>query len=257
MGILNVTDDSFYANSRTSSQQIVDKAGQMLEDGATILDIGGQSTRPGAPEVAETIEIERTIESISKIKSAFPTSNISIDTYKGSVAKLAIDAGACMINDISAGKIDPEIIQVAAKQKVPYVLMHMQGKPATMQKKPSYKNVVQEVFDFLSFESHALLKSGLVDVILDPGFGFGKTTDQNYQLINSLDHLSKIGFPVLAGVSRKSMIWKVLESSPEDALFGTIAAQTVALLKKVAILRVHDVKAASDSIKIINQLGNI
>ena len=253
MGIINCTPDSFVASSRSVYiEETVEKAGKMIEDGATIIDLGGMSTRPGAVAVDESEEIERLIPSVKEIRKAFPDIFISIDTYRSGVAMEAIQHGADIINDISAGSFDPEIIQVAAKYQVPYVLMHMQGEPSTMQHNPVYSDVVHDIMHWLSVKINEIKSAGVHDIIIDPGFGFGKLLQHNYQLLHSLSLMHEtFQLPVLAGVSRKRMICELLKVKPEQALNGTVVAQTIALLNGASILRVHDVKEAVEAIQIV------
>ena len=256
MGILNVTPDSFYSGSRVSETDgVLRRAEKMLEDGATFLDVGGMSSRPGAELVTEEEELKRVLPAIEAIHSRFPEALISIDTVWASVARKAVEAGACMVNDISAGRLDPKLYETVADLQVPYVLMHMQGTPRDMQRDPQYENVVEEVMDFLTMELGKLRELGVHDVILDPGFGFGKTVAHNYTLLRELSGLQILEAPLLVGISRKSMITRVLEVSPEEALNGTTALHMVALQEGARILRVHDVKEASEVIRIFSQLG--
>lgn len=251
MGIINLTPDSFFAGSR---QQGVDAAlataEKMLNEGASILDLGGMSSRPGAEVISIDEELQRVIAPIERIKKEFPEAIISIDTVHSAVAQQAVAAGAAMVNDISAGSIDPAMYPMVAGLQVPYVLMHMQGTPKTMQQAPDYEDVVQEVLDFLIAEVHKLRSYGLHDVIVDPGFGFGKTLEQNYQLLAKMHVFQILEVPILAGVSRKSMLYKLLETNAEGALNATTAAHVIALQQGARLLRVHDVKAACDAIKV-------
>jgi dihydropteroate synthase len=258
MGIINITDDSFYANSRSRSlQHVVTRAGEMLEAGAAMLDLGAQSTRPGAEEVGAAEEQERLLPVIHALVNHYPKAVLSIDTYHASVAEKCILAGAAVINDVSAGDMDPDMIPVAAALKVPFIAMHMQGTPSDMQKKPHYEDVVQEVLDYFIYKTDACRRAGIADVIIDPGFGFGKTLAHNYQLLNRLELLHLAGAPILAGVSRKSMIYRLLGGTPADALNGTTVIHTVALQKGASILRVHDVKEAMEAVRIVSFLQNV
>lgn len=250
MAILNITPDSFYqteelAHISESPQAAIDLAARFIEQGAHILDIGGMSSKPGAELISASEELDRVIPVIEALFKAFPTTPISIDTVHSSVCQAAAKAGAGILNDISAGKFDDNLIPIAAKYGMPYILMHMQGKPQEMQEKPSYENVVTSVFDFFSSNSSLCLKAGIKDLILDPGFGFGKTIDHNYKLLGSLSVFETLGFPILAGVSRKSMIWKVLNVEPDQALHGTGVLHTLALIQGALLLRVHDPKEAT------------
>lgn len=256
MGILNLTPDSFFDGGRLNSEaDILRQAEKMLADGAVILDFGAASSRPGAEPVPEALEMQRLLPAINAVRQRFPEAILSVDTWRANVAQAALDAGASMVNDISAGRFDPEMYQTIARAACPYVLMHMQGSPQTMQIAPKYEDVVQEVLDFFIAEIGKLRALGIVDIVLDPGFGFGKTVAQNYSLLGSLDLFSTVtGLPVLAGVSRKSMICKVLNVNPKDALNGTTALHMVALQNGARLLRVHDVREAVEVIKLWEQL---
>lgn len=251
MGILNVTPDSFHDGGRyTEIQDAVKQAEKMLIAGASIIDIGGQSTRPGAEDVGEQEELNRTIPIIQALVKQFSDIIISIDTYRATVAKAAINAGASIINDVSAGEDDVDMFNTVATLQVPYIIMHKQGNPQTMQQNPEYIDVVKEVVDYFITKTTQLKNLGVHDVIIDPGFGFGKTVEHNYSLLKHLGAFSIFDVPVLAGVSRKSMINKVLGTKPENALNGTTAVNTMALLNGAKILRVHDVKEAIQAIKL-------
>ncbi|MFT4533578.1 MAG: dihydropteroate synthase [Saprospiraceae bacterium] len=253
MGILNVTPDSFYDGGKHNS--IADslvKVEQMIADGATIIDIGGMSSRPGAEIISLEEELSRVLPVIKLIVKKYPNQVLSIDTVHGVVAKAAIDAGVCMINDISAASIDSSIIQVAMDEKVPYVLMHMQGKPADMQESPTYENVVMDVLSFLKEKVYKLRNMGMIDIIIDPGFGFGKNIKQNYQLLRKMSVFRILDCPIIVGLSRKSMIYRTLDVAPEESLNGTTALHMVALQNGAKILRVHDVKEASQAIKLFS-----
>lgn len=250
MGILNVTPDSFHAASRVGTDDALRGAELMLNDGATILDIGGASSRPGAEPVSPDNELLRVLPAIRAIHDRFPEALISIDTYHAKVAKEAVQHGAGMVNDIGAGLVDEAMLSTVATLTVPYVAMHMQGKPVSMQDDPRYGDVVQEVVHFLSERLNAALAEGIADVIIDPGFGFGKTTTQNYALLNGLAQITALGAPVMVGISRKRMINEILGISSRDALNGTTVLNTLALQKGAAILRVHDVKEAVQVLKL-------
>jgi dihydropteroate synthase len=255
MGILNITPDSFYDGGHYVS--IVDQLKQidrMISEGALIIDIGAISTRPGAIPVSEEEEINRLIPSLNAITGHFSEIVISIDTYRSAVAQAAIDHGAMMINDIYGGRFDGKMFDLVAKQNIPYVLMHMQGTPDNMQINPHYKDVVGEVHVFFRSQIN-LIPSTFNQVILDPGFGFGKTVENNYLLLQQFDSFHSFGVPLLAGLSRKSMINRVLQIKPHDALNGTSVLNTIALLKGANILRVHDVKEAVEAIRLIEALG--
>ncbi|MEO9530998.1 MAG: dihydropteroate synthase [Crocinitomicaceae bacterium] len=249
MGILNITEDSFYAESRLNeANEIVEKASKMLHEGAGILDIGAYSSRPGAKDVPVEIEKVNAVKAIRAILELHPEAILSVDTFRSEVAAAAIDAGALMINDISGGIQDPAIFNLAAEKTVPLVLMHMKGTPQNMQNNCNYENLIKEVIYFLQQQINAARKAGVNDIIVDPGFGFSKDLDQNYTLLKELERFSLLEAPLLAGLSRKSMIYKKLGSSPGEALNGTSVLNTVALNKGAAILRVHDVKAANEAI---------
>lgn len=257
MGILNQTPDSFYDGGRYSdSAAVLKRVEQMLDQGASFIDVGGYSSRPGAAEVSVQEEISRVIPTIEAISKTFPQAIISIDTFRSAVAQKAIDAGAALINDISGGDQDPEMYEIAARNQVPYILMHMRGTPQTMSQQTDYANVVMEVAQDLSKKIKQIRTLGVNDLIVDPGFGFAKTLEQNYALLNKLDHLKLLQTPILVGLSRKSMIYKLLETDPENALNGTSAANTIALLKGASILRVHDVAPAMEVVRIVDALKN-
>jgi dihydropteroate synthase len=251
MGILNATPDSFHASSRVDLEGALRLAERMLEEGAAILDIGGASSRPGAAEVSEVEELKRVLPVIDAVHRRFPEALISIDTYRSTVAKQAVAAGAMMVNDISAGLLNESMLRTVAALGVPYIAMHMQGMPATMQADPRYTDVAAEVTRFLSERLHACHAAGIADVILDPGFGFGKTTAHNYTLLRELPRILALGAPVLVGLSRKRMINEVLGTAPEDALNGTTVLNTVALSKGASILRVHDVREAVQAVMLV------
>ncbi|MDB5195762.1 MAG: dihydropteroate synthase [Flaviaesturariibacter sp.] len=251
MGIINATPDSFYEASRIKqSEEVIRKAEQMLLDGATLLDVGGQSTRPGSQRVSEEEELQRVIPAVETIAKNFPLALISIDTFYAKVARYAVEAGAALVNDVSAGSIDAELIPAVAQLGVPYVLMHMQGDPQTMQTAPHYDNVVLEVYDTLNFKLAELHAAGINDIIIDPGFGFGKTIDHNFTLLSHLTYVQQLGKPVLVGISRKGTIYKTLDITAEEALNGTTALNTIALMNGAQILRVHDVKEARQAIQL-------
>lgn len=253
MGIINITDDSFYAGSRTRAlHQVVERAGALLEQGAVFLDIGAQSTRPGAVTVGAAEEAERLLPAIHAILHHYPEALLSIDTFYAAVAEKCIHAGAAIINDISAGEMDAAMLPTAASLQVPYIAMHMQGTPATMQQNPQYEDVTEEVLDYFIRKVQQCREAGINDVIIDPGFGFGKTLAHNHILLQQLEALHLAGAPILAGVSRKSMIYKLLGNTPADALNGTTVLHTMALLKGAAILRAHDVKEALECVRIVS-----
>lgn len=249
MGILNVTPDSFYPGSRIKNEDsLLERAGEMIADGAVILDIGGQSTRPNSERISEADELRRVIPAIEKIHRQFPEQLISVDTFYASVAREAVAAGACIVNDVSAGTLDKNLLPAVADLGVPYVLMHMQGDPQTMQRQPQYKNVSLEVFDALSFQLKELQQAGINDIIIDPGFGFGKTIAHNFQLLRELSFFQQLKKPLLVGLSRKGTVYKTLGTTSEKALNGTTVLHTMALLNGATILRVHDVREAREAI---------
>ena len=250
MGILNITPDSFYAKSRVNNlNSLVENARKMINEGAKIIDIGGYSSRPGADDVTELEELKRVIPAIQKLTKEIPDIVISIDTFRSKVAQQSLEAGACIINDISGGQADEEIFKIAAKHKAPYIIMHMKGTPQTMQSFTTYKDLLIDINKFFAQQIKKALSAGVTDIIIDPGFGFSKTMDQNYELLDNLEMMQLLKLPVLVGVSRKSMIYKKLGISAEDSLEGTIALNTIAIKKGAAILRVHDVKEAIEVIE--------
>lgn len=251
MGIVNITPDSFYAESRTTEGNLLSIVEKMLAEGMEIVDIGGYSSRPGAINITIEEEINRIIPAIKTIKNTYPTLLISLDTFRSEVAEQGILAGADIINDISGFSIDPKMVDVVAKYKVPYILMHMRGTPETMQSLTDYVCIFNEMIAYFSEKIDILQKAGVKDIIIDPGFGFSKTIDQNYYLLDHLDDFLILGKPLLAGLSRKSMIYKRMNTNPEDekTLDGTIALNKIALQKGASILRVHDVKEAVALIK--------
>ncbi len=252
MGIINATPDSFFEDSRKIQvEDAVEKAAQMIKEGATILDIGGQSTKPGSDTVTEDAEMDRVLPVIKAIANAFPDVYISIDTYYAAVAKAAVEAGACIVNDISGGLFDTEMIPTVASLNVPYICMHMQGTPKTMQLNPVYENVTNEVLDFFIERIAVCIEAGIKDVIVDVGFGFGKTIEHNFQLLNTLEVFKMLDKPLLAGVSRKGMVYKTLGITAAEALNGTTVLNTIALQKGATILRVHDVKEAKEAIDLL------
>ena len=252
MGILNITNDSFYDGGRyLTEEKIIQQCGKMLKAGAKIIDLGACSSRPGSIPISAEKEIEKLLPIISKIKKEFPKIIISIDTFRSIVAEKCILQGADIINDIYSGQFDNKMFDVIAKYNIPYIIMHMQGKPENMQSNPKYNNVTKEVFMFFKEKIELLKNKGIHNIIIDPGFGFGKTIRHNYELLNNLHVFNKLKKPILVGVSRKSMIYNILNSNAKNALNGTSVIHTLALLKKINILRVHDVKEAMECIKII------
>lgn len=251
MGILNLTTDSFYKGYLEQSMQaIVDVAGKMIKDGATIVDIGGQSTRPGSERVGDSEERDRVLPAIESIRKNFPEAIISVDTYHASVAWAAVEVGAHIVNDVSAGSLDDDMISTVVDLGVPYICMHMQGTPQDMQQNPSYENVTVEVLDFLLRKIAECRALGVKDIIIDPGFGFGKTTQHNYELLKNLESFKIAETPILVGVSRKGMVYKTIGRTATEALAGTSALHMMALQNGANILRVHDVAEAVDCIKI-------
>jgi dihydropteroate synthase len=255
MGILNLTPDSFYDGGRFTGidRQLV-QVEKMLLDGASIIDLGAVSTRPGAEEVCQTGEMERLLPAIRAIRLRFPECILSVDTFRPLVARAMVGYGADMINDIYAGRFEEGMFETIASLDVPYVMMHMKGDPGTMQVNPHYSDVVAEVIYFFEQQTARARMSGVNQVIVDPGFGFGKSDEHNYRLLSALDMFRSLGYPVMAGLSRKSMINRVLKTKPEEALNGTTVLNTIALLKGADILRVHDVKEAVETIKLVSLL---
>ncbi|WP_068595576.1 dihydropteroate synthase [Vaginella massiliensis] len=251
MGIINTTPDSFYdGGSSETLDLILKKAEKFLSEGATFLDIGGYSTKPGAENVSEDLELQRTVPVVEAIVKRFPEALLSVDTFRSKVARKTIEAGAHLINDVSGGSLDNQMFSTIADLQVPYVLMHMQGTPQTMQNDPKYQDVTLEVNQFLLEKAKQLQQMKVSDIILDPGFGFAKTLDHNYELFNKLELIGFGEFPVLVGISRKSMLYKLLNTTPKEVLAGTSALNLLALQKGAKILRVHDVKEAQQMIKI-------
>ncbi len=257
MGILNLTPDSFFEGSRvpTDKKSVLMEAEKKIKEGADFLDLGGYSTRPGAAEISIEEEITRVIPAISEIKKNFPNTLLSVDTFRSQVAKAAIEAGAELVNDISAGNLDPEMLPLVAKLGVPYVAMHLKGTPQTMQQETNYSDLVPDVLAYFSKKVKQFSELGIKDAILDPGIGFAKTREQNFELLRNLSSLKRLGLPILVGVSRKSMIYKTLEISANEALNGTTALNMFALLQGADILRVHDVKEAKETIELAAQLN--
>jgi dihydropteroate synthase len=258
MGILNVTPDSFFEGSRfTDETAILDQVEKMLTDGATFIDVGGYSSRPGAKDISEIEELSRSISAVKVIAKKFPEALISIDTFRSEVGRQAILEGACIINDISAGDLDENMFSTVADLKVPYVMMHMRGTPQTMKTLTAYENPVKEITAHLQYKISKLQLLGLTDIIVDPGFGFAKTADQGFHLLKHLEYFQVLGKPILAGLSRKSMIWKTLDTDAEHSLNGTTCLNTIAALKGAAILRVHDVKEAMDVIRLCSKMAGM
>jgi dihydropteroate synthase len=255
MCILNVTPDSFYDGGLYLNEKaIVDRARKALEDGATFVDIGGYSSRPGATHISAEEEIRRVKTTVEIVKREVPQLIISIDTFRSEVARTAIGEGASLVNDISGGTLDDKMYDTIAELKVPYIMMHMKGTPQTMTQFAHYDNLMLEITDYFQKSIYALFEKGIKDVIIDPGFGFAKTRDHNFELLNQLELLRVLGKPILAGLSRKSMIWKTLGVQPEQALNGTTALNAIALMKGADILRVHDVNEAVQVVKLVSAL---
>ncbi|MBI2969102.1 MAG: dihydropteroate synthase [Bacteroidetes bacterium] len=258
MGIVNVTPDSFYGKSRfTTVDEAVAGAGRIIEEGGDIIDIGGCSTRPGVKPADEKSEKERVIPVIEAVSKKFPGAVISVDTFRSAIASLAVVAGAAMVNDISGGTMDPAMYDTVSSLRVPYILTHIQNRPENMQEDPHDSDVVNEIIDFLVLRVSLLRKAGIADIILDPGFGFGKTVEHNYEILRRLNDFRIFSMPVLAGLSRKSMINRVAGIKPEDALAGTSALHAVALINGADILRVHDVREAVQVVKVMEEYNRV
>lgn len=257
MGILNLTPDSFYDGGKYKNEvDILNQVEKMLDEGATFIDLGGYSSKPGAAFVEEDEELKRVIPVIELLIKNFPDIILSVDTFRSKVAKVSVTAGAAMINDISGAILDPEMIKIVAKLQVPYIMMHMRGTPQTMQQQTQYNDLLKEIISYFAERLRLAKTEQLIDIIIDPGFGFAKTRKQNFELLRKLELLSIIGKPILAGVSRKSMIYKTLNTTPQLALNGTTALNMIALTKGANILRVHDVKEAAECITLFKQLNN-
>jgi dihydropteroate synthase len=255
MGILNVTPDSFYEGSRFAEPlAILKQVEKMVAEGTDFIDVGGYSSRPGATDISQKEELQRVLPVVRSICQEFPNIIVSIDTFRSEVAKQAVLNGASMINDISAGELDTKMLETVAALKVPYIAMHLRGTPQTMNQHTTYENLVKDITDYFHKKVNQLLGLGIKDVVFDPGFGFAKTVDQNFELLNHLDYLQILGKPMLVGLSRKSMIWRTLNTSAEHALNGTTVLNTIALLRGASILRVHDVKEAVETIKLVQKL---
>ncbi len=256
MGIINVTPDSFFTGSRkTGLAEILRTSENMLKEGATFLDVGGYSSRPGAEDISEDDEIDRVIQPIEAIRKEFPNAIISVDTFRSKVAKNAVEFGADIVNDISGGNLDENMLAMVAELGVPYIAMHMKGNPQTMKELTEYDDLLKDVLKYFSSILNRCNQLGIKDVLIDPGFGFAKTAKQSFEIMKKLDHLHYLGRPLLVGVSRKSMIYRTLNLTAEEALNGTTVLNTVALLKGAAILRVHDVKEANEAVELLNHLN--
>ena len=257
MGILNVTPDSFFDGNRyREPSHALQQIEKMLDDGADFIDVGGYSSRPGADDISPEEELARVLPVITAAMQEFPSAMLSIDTFRSSVAKPALDAGVSVINDITGGEHDPSLAKLAAAYHAPYIAMHMKGTPKTMTQMTQYDSVVEDVLSALQSKVSNLRSTGVVDIAIDPGFGFAKTVDQNFELLHHLDAFRIIGHPILVGLSRKSMIWRTLGIQPAEALNGTTALHMVALLKGATILRVHDVKEARECVQLMEKLSN-
>ena len=259
MGILNLTPDSFYAMSRKQTENdVATRVAQLMAEGTDIIDVGACSSRPGADNVSAEEEMERLRRGLDILRQVAPEAIVSVDTYRADVAAMCVEEyGVAMINDISAGQLDERMFDTIARLRVPYVLTHMQGTPETMQAGPQYVDVVHDVLRFLAARAEILHEKGVSDVVIDPGFGFGKTLEHNYQLMDRLEEFHLLELPLLVGISRKSMIYRLLDVTPDEALNGTTALNMVALMKGAHILRVHDVKACRECIQIVDKLRNV
>lgn len=256
MGILNVTPDSFFDGGKFKNiEDALLQTNKMLQDGATFIDIGAYSSKPGANPVSEEEELARILPIVTQIQSAFPNCILSIDTFRSSVAKACVEAGAAIVNDISGGNLDPNMFTTVAELKIPYILMHMRGTPQNMQQNTTYDNLIKDIIFYFSEQIYKAKETGINDIIIDPGFGFAKTLEQNYELLNKLDLLQNLDAPILAGLSRKSMIYKTLKTDAKNALNGTTALNMVCLNHGANILRVHDVKEAVECVQLFNALN--
>jgi|JFJP01.1.fsa_nt_gi dihydropteroate synthase len=257
MGILNVTPNSFYDGGKhIDEKSILLQVEKMLLEGATFIDIGGYSSKPSAEFVSEEVELQRVLPVVQMVVKEFPEVIISIDTFRSKVAKETVENGAALINDISAGNLDEEMLQTIANLRVPYIMMHMKGTPQTMQKMTNYENIIKEMIFYFSERVAKARSLGISDLIIDPGFGFAKTLEQNFEVLSKLELFQMLEIPLLAGISRKSMIYKTLDTTAEFALNGTTSLNTIALLKGAKILRVHDVKEAVECVKLYNQINH-
>ena len=255
MGILNVTPDSFYDGGYyNSNAKILKQVEKMIKDGAAIIDIGGYSSRPGADDISEKIELDRVVPTLNDCKKYFPETYFSVDTFRSKVAEECICNGADIINDISGGNLDNNMMKVVGKYQIPYVIMHMKGNPSNMIKKAKYENIIGELISYFSKKIDEAAKFNIKDIIIDPGFGFAKNISQNFELLNNYDFFKNLEKPLLVGLSRKSMIYKTLNIKPDKALNGSTVLHTISLIKGADILRVHDVKEAVECIKLVEEL---
>ena len=255
MGILNVTPNSFYDGGKHKEiNSIIHQVDKMLSEGADFIDIGAYSSKPSAEFVSEEEEIKRLVHIIKELVETFPTIILSVDTFRANVARASVENGVAMVNDISAGLLDDKMLETVADLKVPYIMMHMRGNPQTMQSLTDYNDIVKEMIFYFSERIKKARSFGISDIIIDPGFGFAKTLEQNYEVLHKMELFSMLELPILAGISRKSMIYKVLEKTPQEALNGTSVLNTIALQKGAKILRVHDVKEAVECIKLVSKL---
>jgi dihydropteroate synthase len=257
MGIINVTPDSFYAGSRQIDlRSILKQVEKMLAEGATFLDVGGYSSRPGAEDISMEEESQRVLPAIQAVIKEFPRAFVSVDTFRSSIAQQAVDVGACMVNDISGGELDNQMFSTIAELQVPYVLMHMRGTPQTMTQHTDYEDLIKDIMDYFHPKVYQLRLMGVKDCMVDVGFGFSKTIEQNFTLLNALDYFKMLEKPLLVGLSRKSMIWRTLKTDAEHALNGTTTLHTIALIKGASILRVHDVKEAVETIELVGKYNS-
>jgi dihydropteroate synthase len=255
MGILNITPDSFFDGGKyKNDNEFLSQVYIMLKEGATFIDVGAYSSRPNAAHVSESEELQRLIPIINLLLKEFPEILLSVDTFRSTVAQKAVECGAALINDISAGLMDKNMISTVAKLRVPYIMMHMRGTPQNMMQHTTYENLLEDIIYYFSERLSESKKAGVIDTIIDPGFGFAKTLEQNYELLNNLELFTHLDKPILVGLSRKSMIYKQLETTPEHALNGTSVLNTIALQKQANILRVHDVKEALECVTLLNKL---
>tara|TARA_B110000003_G_scaffold67391_1_gene68324 strand:+ start:311 stop:1135 length:825 start_codon:yes stop_codon:yes gene_type:complete len=257
MGILNVTPDSFYDGGfYNSTNKVIDQVKKMVSDGASIIDIGGYSSRPGAEEISVDTELKRVLPVIKLIKKKYPKILISIDTFRSEVAKLSVECGADIINDISGGSLDSKMYKTIAKLNIPYIIMHMKGDPGNMMEKTNYKDIFGELNKYFNEKISLAESFGIKNIIIDPGFGFSKTTKQNFDILNNLNLFNQHKRPILVGVSRKSMIYKTLNTTPDNSLNGSTVLHTVSLLKGAKIIRTHDVKQANECIRLVSELNS-